>query len=496
MIRRHVTPALVAFFVLLACVAARPILESRWRVLAALSILPAAASVVLSSAPGPPGRPDTRRAGLIAMSAAAGLSLGALSLARISATAQSASFPVRAGEVSEFTGVLIQDSSLTRRGDTVLLVALESASSARAGVTGSARGTVRAFVAGDYRFSLGQRVTIHAPVSPSLSAGPESSAAWTTRDKVRTDGFSSAVWAFRASVRDGVTRALDGVGYPSSALLDALLIGSREDVPAPLEEAFLRTGSLHILALSGMHVTILYGIAAGLLWFVRGRWLKFLLATVALLFYQFVAGFMPSLLRATITILAGGTAMLLDRDHEPMNLLSIAGIAVILVDPFQAFTVSYQLSFLALAGILAVGPLVERGLSGVLPRVLRAPLAMSLGAQAATFPLVILVFGSWYPSGLVASLVLVPLTTAFIWAGCAWLAVSWLPWPGLKAAAPRVFDFAYRAIEGSARLLSRPPGIDFSAAAGGAAAAAAVALLACVCILFPRRQGRPPRIAR
>ena len=70
-------------------------------------------------------------------------------------------------------------------------------------------------------------------------------------------------------MRQWLHRAAARVGYPVSALLEALLIGSREDVPPDLYDGFKRTGSLHILALSGLHVTVIYGIIAGLLGFLR-----------------------------------------------------------------------------------------------------------------------------------------------------------------------------------------------------------------------------------
>src|SRR5208282_5018994 len=154
---------------------------------------------------------------------------------------------------------------------------------------------------------------------------------------VRVTGFSGGAWAFRAEARKWLHRAVADAGYPASALLEALLIGAREDVPADLQEGFKLTGSLHILALSGLHVTALYGVAAGALWFLRRQWLKFVAASCAILFFQFLAGFMPSLTRATVMILVGGTAVLLDRDREPLNLLALSGIILLLIDPWQVF---------------------------------------------------------------------------------------------------------------------------------------------------------------
>jgi competence protein ComEC len=301
---------------------------------------------------------------------------------------------------------------------------------------------------------------------------------------MRTSGFTGPVWAFRAEARGWLHRTVSRVGYPASALLEALMIGVREDVPADLYDGFARTGSLHILALSGLHVTVLYGVVAGLLWFMRTKWKRFLAASLVLIFYQFLAGFMPSLLRATVMIVLGGCAALLDRDAEPLNVLALSGVVLLLIDPFQAFTLSFQLSFLALAGILAIGALLQRPLASRLPRFLLLAFAMSAGAQAATLPLVIARFGTYYPSGLVASLVLVPLTTGYLWAGLVWIPLSLVPWPLLHDLCAQAFAVFYDAIRFSAQALSRIPGLVFDpslvpwlVAGAGLAAVLAAAVL-------------------
>jgi|GEM_PF-2705403 len=484
MIRRHLTPALVFFSVLLAGCYLRPVLSSRWEILLAACIVAGAAGTVLVRIEVSP----FRRAGIFAFFIAAGLLTATVSLVRMSSLGHSSFFPVPPGEVSDFSGFLSQDSSLSQKGETVLRVAVRQASSVRRGLRGGARGNVLVFLAGDYRYSLGQQLSFHTRLSPFVGTGPEAFAAHAARMDVRESGFSSKIWEIRAHLRTGLNRALERTGYPASALLQALLIGSREDVPQRLYEGFQRTGSLHILALSGLHVTVIYGIIAGALGFIRRPGLKFLLAALVILFYQFLAGFFPSLLRATVMILVGGVSLLLDRDAEPLNLLSISGIAIVCVDPFQAFSLSFQLSFLALAGILALGPLVRRPLEGRIPRFILAPLAMSLGAQIATLPLVAVAFGSYYPSGLVASLILVPLTTGFLWAGLAWLPLYLVPWQMLHDMCAHLFSVFYNTIEWSAELMARLPGITVAPALVPWVVGVSVAVMAFLSGFLPARR--------
>jgi competence protein ComEC len=483
MIRRHITPALILFIPLLGCCLLGQALAAFWWAAVAAALLPAGLATALARRKAGPGR-----LGVVAASVAAGCLLGAACLARMSAATQGAYLPVPEGQVTAFSGRLTQDSSLSQKGQTVLRMDLRDATSIPRGLTGQARGSVLVLLSGDYRFSLGQRVSVHAPLARMEPAGPEQYVAHGERKDVRTEGFAGGIWALRAGAREWLHGAAARAGYPASALMEALLIGSREDVPQSLYDGFKRTGSLHILALSGLHVTVIYGIIAGLLGFLRSRGLKFALASMILVFYQILAGFMPSLLRATVMIVVGGTAILLDRDREPINLLCISGIVILLADPYQVFSLSFQLSFLALGGILVFGPLIQRPLEGKLPRFIVLPLAMSVGAQIATLPLVVMQFGTYYPSGLLAGLVLVPLTTAFLWAGLAWLPIFLIPWQGLHDLCVWAFSAFYKVIDWCAWFFGRLPGIGVTPELSPFVVGFSVAAMVCLGAVLPLRR--------
>jgi competence protein ComEC len=199
-----------------------------------------------------------------------------------------------------------------------------------------------------------------------------------------------------------------------------------------------------------------------------------------------MAGPMPALARAVVMLVVGGAARLADRDDEPLNLLALSGIVIVAVDPFAATTLSFQLSFLGLAGLLALGPTLARPLEGRVPRPIAAALGASAGAQLATLPVVIASFGAWYPSGIVAALPLVPLITVYLWLGLAWLVLFPLVGRLLIAPAAWLFDVLYRAIAGTNGLIARVPGILVApAAAPWWAGVAAVAVLA-LAMLAPR----------
>jgi hypothetical protein len=101
---------------------------------------------------------------------------------------------------------------------------------------------------------------------------------------------------------------------------------------------------------------------------------------------------------------------------------------------------------------------------------------------------VIASFGSYYPSGLVASLVLVPLTTGYLWAGLAWLPVSLIPWPLLHDLCARAFALFYELIRFSAQFFGQVPGLAFSPSVAPwlAAGAGLLVLLAATALPFTR----------
>lgn len=493
MIRRRLTPAVVSSALAITISAVFPHGAWWWAAAVPLMVVSAALGIV-AARHGPP------RLLTLCVSICLGAALGSFCLARMGATRAAAFLPVPPSNVTSFTGTLTQDSSLSTTGRTILRLRLSAVTSALLGRGGEARGAVIVLVNGDHRYSLGARISVHAALTPTDAAetGPEAFITFVDLSRITFRGYVNRVAAWRSQARDWLHRAVAGAGYPASALLEALMIGGREDVPAELYDGFRLTGSLHILALSGMHVTVLYGIVVGALSFMfrrRFRRLTFALAVAVLLLYQVLAGFMPSLLRATVMIIVGGLGMLADRDPEPLNLLGLAGIIILLMDPFQVFSLSFQLSFAAIAGMCTVGTLVNRLGAGRVPPIILLPLGMSVGAQVATLPLVVAQFGVYYPSGILAGLLLVPLTTAFLWAGLAWLPLSVIPLPVVHTVCAQVFAVFYQLIDGVAALFSRVPGLPLPTTAALTLPLAAAAIL--LVFLLPLRRTAlcrtPPR---
>jgi competence protein ComEC len=365
---------------------------------------------------------------------------------------------IPAERVRAFTGYLLQDSSRTKTGKSIHRVAL-------AGVVGpleagGARGEVTVFDPKASRYLLGQRLHIEGGLNRKDS--PSREAFTGTASTLRPVGFQKPWHGWRASVWRAVAGGIEHIGPPASSLLMALFLGDRSDLPAELESGFERTGTLHLLALSGLHVGIVYALVLVVLRVLPRGLVRWSVGCIAVFFYLFLVGPRASLLRASLFVFFAGLARVLDRDREPLNVLGIVLLLMLLTAPATAATLSFQLSFLAMFGILVWGDAVARRLRGWLPAFLRLPLSYSVGAQAATLPLIAAHFGMWYPVALVATVVQLPLITLFLWTGILFLPLVALPVPALRGAAGWALRYLYEAVHLVNRVFGAVPGVEVS----------------------------------
>ncbi|HKK91503.1 MAG TPA: DNA internalization-related competence protein ComEC/Rec2 [Desulfobacteraceae bacterium] len=181
------------------------------------------------------------------------------------------------------------------------------------------------------------------------------------RDPSPGEKFLSSIDRYRERFSRFIGTTLDG--QDAAALLSALVTGKRELVDDTVEEAFSRAGIIHLLAISGLHMSII----AALVFYLFNRLFslcRFLLirgwaakaAAIAtlgpLLFYGFLSGFAPSTQRAFIMISVFMVSLAADREPDSLNTLACAGILILLCDPGALFSISFQLSFTAVLFIV------------------------------------------------------------------------------------------------------------------------------------------------
>jgi competence protein ComEC len=204
-----------------------------------------------------------------------------------------------------------------------------------------------------------------------------------------------------------------------AALMKALLLGEQVAIPKEIRTLFANTGTAHILAVSGFNVGIVAFIVFLLLKALSfPRILQYLLTMIAVLFYAVLTGGQAPVVRAAVMglIMLGG--FLIEREGDPLNLLSLAALILLIMNPFNLYDIGFQLSFTSVLFILLLYSRFHDGLTGFfgfLPEqfknILVPLLALSSAAYLGVCPLVIYYFNIVTPVTLLANVIVVPLTS-------------------------------------------------------------------------------------
>jgi competence protein ComEC len=240
---------------------------------------------------------------------------------------------------------------------------------------------------------------------------------------------------FRDRMRLGAAGALS---RNRAALLLGLTIGDDRALSARVRDDFRASGLSHLTAVSGANVAMVLAALAAILSVLKtSRRLQIGLGLAAIVFFAVVTRWEPSVLRASVMAAIALGAFLFGRKSNPIHILGIAGIGLLMVDPMMFWSVGFQLSFAATAGIL-IGrePLMDRLRS--IPRLIAEPLAIGLSAQAAVFPLIAVHFGkisiASVPANLAAAGLVAPATVLGLLAGIVATFSRWLSGPAFRVA--------------------------------------------------------------
>ncbi len=238
-------------------------------------------------------------------------------------------------------------------------------------------------------------------------------------------------WAYKS--RDWMVRLIEHtLPQPESFVLKAIMLGDKDSLPLEIKNRFLKTGTGHILVVSGLHVGLILFIL-----FVSFRtWglsleLTSLLVVPLLAYYAVLTGLRAPVLRATLMAGVGLGCLLINRDISPLVILSLAALFILILSPLSLFTASFQLSFIAVGGIIYLTPYLEKRL-GKLPLWLRKSLAVSLAAQLSVLPLLAFYFHQIPFIGLLTNLLIAPLVTIILALGLFSLALGLITLAGAQ----------------------------------------------------------------
>lgn len=217
----------------------------------------------------------------------------------------------------------------------------------------------------------------------------------------------------------------------SLALVSAMTIGDKSFLDEKQLDDYSISGASHILALSGLHLAVLYAIlnfvmnviAKIVISFTGGggrlivNFVKTLLLLSLIWGFAFLAGLTPSITRATSMISLYALVDITNRGHQPFNTLALTAILILAYNPFFLWDVSFQLSFMAVLGIFFFQP--KRKLN-----YLFSLLWISMSAQMAVVPLILYHFGRFSCYFLLTNIVVVPFANVILYSALVLLALS------------------------------------------------------------------------
>ncbi|MBQ3712692.1 MAG: ComEC/Rec2 family competence protein [Spirochaetia bacterium] len=321
--------------------------------------------------------------------------------------------PQSLSRVTALEGTLASDARRTARGSYIYQLNLEKVHMQN--IEQTMRRTVTVFASG----SKGYWGDVLRFDKVKLGKDGESFSA----KKVVISESRNRLLTLRRNMVQTFTNKIQLVYGQKSYLAEALLTGSRDNMDPMLKEQFRRAGVSHVLALSGMHL----GIIALFVYFIVRRFaaphFSILAVNIENVLYLFLAGISPSLLRAVIMFFLVSLGKLMGAKVNLMRVLVFAFSLSLMIFPGYFFSISFQLSFLALAGILLFTTPIADSLERVFPSLIATGIACSLAAVIMTAPVTVYNFGVVYPAGILSSMVISPVVTLYMCIGLACILV-------------------------------------------------------------------------
>jgi competence protein ComEC len=215
----------------------------------------------------------------------------------------------------------------------------------------------------------------------------------------------------------------------AQAVLAAMVLGDKSALSKELRTTYSATGASHILALSGLHLGIIYLLLTRLTLGRRRMWLTQVPVVLGIWAFALITGLSTSVVRAAMMISLYAVFSLGGRRQSPLGVLSFTAIIMLLFNSDSLYDIGFQLSFMAMLGILIFVPLFERMVSirwlmeHRVVKWLMAMMTMSVAAQLTTAPLVAYHFGRFSTYFLLTNLLAIPIATLILYVAVATLIV-------------------------------------------------------------------------
>ena len=228
-----------------------------------------------------------------------------------------------------------------------------------------------------------------------------------------------------------------GIDGKELGILSALTLGYREELGKDVQHTFSASGAMHVLAVSGLHTGIVWGIVVWILslggwrkplWEEKWkRWILNLSAIALIWAYAFITGLSPSVMRSALMLSFWSLSGLFELFTSRWNPLFAAAVIILIINPLSLWSVSFQLSFAAVAGIMLVGSRMQERivLRGRSLQYIGSLLIVSVAAQVGTMPLTLHYFGLTSNYFALTNLLVIPMAFVLLLLGICTLAMSW-----------------------------------------------------------------------
>jgi len=234
--------------------------------------------------------------------------------------------------------------------------------------------------------------------------------------------LKSLTFRLRLRIKEVISKNLS---FFSAGILNAIILGDRQDLSFYVRDALLKSGTVHIIAISGLHIGIVAFIILVMLKVLRiPRKPRYILTILILFIYCILTGANAPVVRATIMAVVLLFSYFLKREVNIYNFLSLAALIILVVNPWQLFEVSFQLSFLSVFSIVWLTPKIkaifpERLYKIIGLRFLIPTFSVSVAASLGLLPLIAYYFKIITPITILANMIIVPYMSIIVASGFA-----------------------------------------------------------------------------
>jgi len=225
-------------------------------------------------------------------------------------------------------------------------------------------------------------------------------------------------------IKGGIERIIyQRLSALTASILDAMVLGEKRNIPAVVYDSMTKTGTVHILVVSGFNVGVVAYIIMLILKILRlPRTFRYLSAIFCLLIYCLATGIQAPVVRATIMTIFFLTGFLLKRETDIRNCFSLAALFILLINPRELFSISFQLSFASVAAIIFLYPRLKaffkaESIKSKPLKLIAEGALVSSSCWLATLGLIAYNFRFFSPVTVVANIFIVPLATLITLSG-------------------------------------------------------------------------------